>query len=77
MTRLWHLAVWICVVGNWLVVSPTMADDETITPPTSETSTAPAFEPGEITIGEPLQVPFRKPAAVVPPPDVPAGSPAV
>lgn len=77
MTRLWHLAMWICVVGNWLVVSPTMADNETITPPTSETSTDPAFEPGEITIGEPLQVPFRKPAAVVPPPDVPAGSPAV
>lgn len=35
---------------------------------------SPAFQPGEISIGEPLQIPFRKPDAVVSPPDVSAGS---
>jgi hypothetical protein len=57
-----------------------LADDDAIVPPVAEPSSASpssAFEPGEITIGDPLQVPFRKRDAVVPPPDVPAGSPAV
>ena len=77
MTRAWQIAAWICLGGNFLVGSLARANDETPALPSAEPSSPPAFEPGEISIGEPLQVPFRKPAAVVPPPDVPVGSPAV
>jgi membrane-associated protease RseP (regulator of RpoE activity) len=75
------MAAWICLAGTGFHSATALADDDAIVPPVtapaSPSASPPAFEPGEITIGEPLQVPFRKPDAVVPPPDVPAGSPTV
>lgn len=47
------------------------AEDDTSNTKIQDSVKSPDFQPGEISIGEPLQVPFQKPKAVVPPPAVP------
>lgn len=77
MTRPWLIGAGISLAWACLGMSPTAADDDATPSPPGESLPAADFEPGEISIGEPLQVPFRKPDAIVSPPDMPAGSPAV
>ena len=61
MTRAWQMAAWICLAGTGFHSATALADDDAIVPPVtapaSPSASPPAFEPGEITIGEPLQVP--------------------
>lgn len=75
MTQSWRVATLIGWAGACLCGALAVAEDAAIPPPAAELPSSPSFEPGAISIGEPLQVPFRKPEAVVQPPDVPAGSP--
>ena len=74
MKRSCLIGVGISLVWACLGISLSEAADETSPSPLGESASSPDFEPGEISIGEPLQVPFRKPDAVVSPPDMPAGS---
>lgn len=81
MNRAWLIGVgislvWYCL-GTPLGISLSLAADETSPSRLGESAPSVEFEPGEISIGAPLQVPFSKPDAVVSPPDMPAGSPAV
>lgn len=71
MMRSWHVAAWIWCSVISLCFSPAEGDDQGVAPSPAETPTDSAFVSGEISVGEPLQVPFRKPDAAVPPPDVP------
>ena len=66
MNRIWHAAVWAFLAVECFAAGvderadvPT-ADVDSVTPDASN------FQPGEISIGEPLQVPFREPAVVMP-----------
>lgn len=73
MTHSWRVATLIGWAGACLCGALAVAEDAALPPPAADASSSPSFEPGAISIGEPLQVPFRKPEAVVQPPDVPAG----
>lgn len=77
MKRFFYIAVVGCVLScSWAIVSFAAEDEPAPSGDTSANDLAPdgegGFEPGEISIGEPLQVPFRAPAAVIAPPPVPS-----
>ena len=56
------------------LLTSVFAEDDTSNAEKTATAKTSEFQPGEISIGEPLQVPFQKPKVVVPPPAVPAKS---
>lgn len=72
MRLCFHVAAWAClsaVVGFAADVESPASEQKAVPGTGSDTSSR--FEPGEISIGEPLQVPFREPDTVVAPPSVP------
>lgn len=77
MKRFFHIAVVGCMLScSWATAGFAAENDPAPSGDTPAKDLAPGgkggFEPGEISIGEPLQVPFRAPAAVIEPPPVPS-----
>lgn len=66
MNRIWHAAIWAFLTAECLAAGSDERADVPTADVDSVTPAASNFQPGEISIGEPLQVPFRDPAAVVP-----------